>query len=84
MPSPAPSSFPLGRTPTGGDGTLGLVDFATFPHLDHEALPENSTADAEKWAAGMSAPAYATDDETAIQVADGAVVSERHWKLFAI
>jgi dipeptidase E len=55
-----------------------------FPHLDHEDLPENPMADAEKWAAGMSVPAYAIDDQTAIKVTDGAVkvVSEGHWKLF--
>jgi dipeptidase E len=70
--------------PTGGDRTLGLVDFAMFPHLDHEMLPENTMADAEKWAAGMPVPGYAIDDETAIKVTDGAVeiVSEGHWKLF--
>jgi dipeptidase E len=73
------------RPPTGGDETLGLVDFAIFPHLDHVDLPENTMADAEKWAAGMSVPAYAIDDETAIRVTDGTaeVVSEGHWKLFA-
>jgi dipeptidase E len=72
------------RPPTGGDETLGLVDFAMFPHLDHEDLPENTMADAEKWAAGMSVPAYAIDDQTAIKVVDGAVdvISEGHWKLF--
>jgi dipeptidase E len=72
------------RPPTGGDRTLGMVDFAMFPHLDHEALPENTMADAEKWAAGMAVPAYAIDDETAIKVTDGTVevVSEGHWKLF--
>jgi dipeptidase E len=71
--------------PTGGDETLGLVDFAMFPHLDHEMLPDNSLAHAEKWAAGMRVPGYAIDDETAIKVTDGAVevVSEGHWKLFA-
>ena len=71
--------------PTGGDETLGLVDFSIFPHLDHEALPDNSMADAERWAAGMSVPAYAIDDETAIKVVDDGVevVSEGHWKLFA-
>jgi dipeptidase E len=55
-----------------------------FPHLDHEDLPENTMADAEKWAAGMSVPAYAIDDQTAIKVIDGAVevVSEGHWKRF--
>jgi len=72
------------KPPTGGDRTLGLVDFAMFPHLDHEMLPENTMADAERWAASMSVPAYAIDDQTAIKVVDGAVevVSEGHWKLF--
>src|SRR6476469_5842801 len=70
--------------PTGGDETLGIVDFSIFPHLDHPELPENTMADAEKWAASIPRPAYAIDDETAIQVVDGAVsvVSEGHWKLF--
>ena len=70
--------------PTGGDETLGMVDFSIFPHLDHEMLPDNSMADAERWAAGMRVPGYAIDDQTAIQVTDGTVevVSEGHWKLF--
>jgi dipeptidase E len=70
--------------PTGGDETLGMVGFSMFPHLDHEMLPDNSMADAEKWAAGMRVPGYAIDDQTAIKVTDGAVevVSEGHWKLF--
>jgi dipeptidase E len=70
--------------PTGGDDTLGMVEFAMFPHLDHEDLPDNSMAGAEKWAAGMSVPGYAIDDQTAIKVTDGTVevVSEGHWKLF--
>ncbi len=57
-----------------------------FPHLDHEDLPDNSMADAEKWAAGMPVPAYAIDDQTAIKVIDGTVevVSEGHWKLFTL
>jgi dipeptidase E len=61
-----------------------MVGFAMFPHLDHEDLPRNTMADAERWAAGMSVPAYAIDDQTAIKVTDGAVdvVSEGHWKLF--
>lgn len=48
-------------------------------------MPENSMADAEKWAASMPTSAYAIDDQTAIQVVDGAVnvISEGHWKLFA-
>jgi len=73
------------KPPTGGDITLGMVEFSMFPHLDHEDLPENTMADAEKWAAGMPLPAYAIDDQTAIKVTDGTVevVSEGHWKLFA-
>jgi len=68
-----------------GDRTLGVVDFAIFPHLDHQDLPENSMADAEKWAASMPVPGYAIDDQTAIKVTDGTVevVSEGHWKLFS-
>ena len=38
------------KPPTGGDETLGVVDFAIFPHLDHKDLPDNSMADAERWA----------------------------------
>ena len=67
---------------SGGDETLGVVDFSIFPHLDHPALPENTMADAERWAASMSVPCYAIDDETAIKVVGGTaeVVSEGHWK----
>ena len=50
------------RPPGGGDKTLGMVDFAMFPHLDHEDLPDNSMAGAERWAAGMPVPCYAMDD----------------------
>jgi len=66
-----------------GDTTLGVVDFSIFPHLDNPDLPDNSMAAAERWAAGLSTPAYAIDDETAITVVDGAVevVSEGNWKL---
>ena len=72
------------RPPTGGDETLGLVGFSIFPHLDHEDLPDNSMAGAEKWAAGLPGPGYAIDDQTAVKVTDGAVevVSEGHWRLF--
>ena len=71
--------------PTGRDEALGLVNFSLFPHLDHEAMPENSMANAERWAADIGVPAYAIDDQTAIKVTDGTVevVSEGHWKLFA-
>jgi dipeptidase E len=73
------------KPPTGGDETLGIVDFALFPHLDHEMLPHNTMAHAERWAAAMPVPAYAIDDETAIQVVDGAVevVSEGRWRRFS-
>jgi len=72
------------KPPTGGDRALGLVEFSMFPHLDHENMPDNSLANAEKWAAGIPVPAYAIDDQTAIKVTDGTVevVSEGHWKQF--
>ncbi len=72
------------KPPSGGDETLGVVDFSIFPHLDHELLPENTMADAERWAAEIAGPAYAIDDETAIKVVNDSVevVSEGHWKLF--
>jgi dipeptidase E len=65
------------------DRTLGLVDFSIFPHLDNPDLPWNTMATAEEWAAGLSGPAYAIDDETAFKVVNGTVevVSEGHWKL---
>jgi dipeptidase E len=72
------------RPPNGGDQTLGLVEFAIFPHLDHPMLPENTMADAERWAARLNCPAYAIDDDTAIRVVDGEVdvISEGHWRFF--
>ncbi len=70
--------------PTGSDRALGMVDFSLFPHLDHPSMPDNSMANAEKWAAGVPVPGYAIDDQTAIKVIDGVVevVSEGHWKRF--
>jgi dipeptidase E len=72
------------KPPTGGDSALGMVDFSIFPHVDHEMMPDNSMANAERWAAGIPVPAYAIDDQTAIKVVDGVVevVSEGHWKRF--
>jgi dipeptidase E len=67
-----------------GDRTLGVVDFSIFPHLENPHLPRNTMAAAESWAADIGGPAYAIDDETAIQVVDGdvEVVSEGVWKRF--
>ena len=72
------------KPPTGGDETLGLVDFSICPHLAPDGGPGNSMAEAEGWAAGLEGPAYAIDDETAIAVVDGVVevVSEGHWRHF--
>ena len=68
----------------GGEG-LGFADFEIFPHLDNPDLPDNTTADAERWAAGLTRTGYAIDDQTAIMVVDGVVevVSEGSWRLFA-
>jgi dipeptidase E len=69
------------QPPAGGDATLGVVDFSIFPHLDLE--PENTMAEAEKWAANIPNRAYGIDDETAIKVVDGVVevISEGHWEV---
>ncbi len=70
--------------PKNGDEALGFVNFEIFPHLDHEMLPEHAMPYAEKWAAKLTVPGYAIDDETAIKVVDGTieVISEGNWKLF--
>lgn len=69
---------------SGDDVTLGVVGFSIFPHLDYPDFPENSMAHAERWAARVGGPAYAIDDQTAIQVVNGAikVISEGVWRSF--
>ncbi|GIG36702.1 Type 1 glutamine amidotransferase-like domain-containing protein [Cellulomonas pakistanensis] len=64
------------------DRTLGLVDFAIFPHLN--AFATHTPEAAERWAAGIGGPAYAIDEQTAIAVVDGRVevVSEGEWTRF--
>jgi dipeptidase E len=72
------------KPPSGDDRTLAIVDFSMFPHLDHPAMPDHSMTKAEEWAAKMSVPAYALDDQTAIKVNEASieVISEGRWKLF--
>jgi dipeptidase E len=71
-------------TPAAGGEGLGFVDFEIFPHLDHPDLSENTSAHAERWAADLTGPGYAIDDETAIKVVDGVaeVVSEGQWRRY--
>ena len=64
--------FVYGNPLTGGDRALGMVDFSIFPHVDHEDMPDDSMANAEEWAAGISGAGYAIDDQTAIQSGRGA------------
>lgn len=70
--------------PGEGDRTLGVVDFAIFPHVDYPGWTENTREKAREWAARMPHRAYAIDDATAISVVGGAatVVSEGHWEKF--
>jgi len=70
--------------PAESDKSLGLVDFALHPHLDHESFPRNSLANLEKLAATIPVPSYVIDDQTAVKVTDNTVevISEGHWKLF--
>lgn len=69
---------------TGDDKGLGVVGFSIFPHLDFPEFPENSMANAERWAAGLGNPSYAIDDLRAIQVVDGKVevIPEGNWRYF--
>jgi len=64
------------------DRTLGVVDFSIFPHLN--AFPQNTLADAERWASEIGVAAYAIDEQSAIRVVEGAVevVSEGQWTRF--
>jgi len=50
-----------------------------------DGWPPTPLAEIEAWAAGLSVPAYAIDDQTVIKVVDGTVevVSEGHWKLLS-
>jgi dipeptidase E len=66
------------------DKTLNYVNFAIFPHLDHEMLPDNKMENAVKWAESMDCDCYAMDDQTAIKVVEGVVevITEGNWKVF--
>lgn len=78
-----PGSDPDDAVPI--DTTLGIVDFAIFPHLDNPDLPHNTLPTARRWAAGLGCLAYVIDDATALVVRDGdagsavEVVSEGTW-----
>lgn len=57
MPPRIGQEFAGWTPPTGGgDAALGLMDFAIYPHLDHPELPENTMANAVRWAANMPLP----------------------------
>ena len=71
--------------PQADDVTLGLVDFAIFPHLEYPGWESNTMASAEKWFANLDVPlAYAMDDDTALKMVDGEVevISEGKWQYF--
>jgi dipeptidase E len=69
----------------GNDETLGVVNFAIFPHLEYPGWSTNTMASAEKWFENITGPAYALDDDSAITVVDGnvEVVSEGLWRYFS-
>jgi dipeptidase E len=73
----------VSRPSAPDDRALG-VDFTIYPHLDDEKMPGNTLVDAERWAADITGPAYAIDDQTAMKETDGTleVISEGHWRAF--
>ncbi len=75
-------AFVRWQQPDQTDKTIGLVDFAMFPHLGHPMLPHNTLENAKKWAATMTVPCYAIDDDTAFLVVDDEVtiLSEGTWE----
>lgn len=83
------AAFNLQFVPEGSDmaweadRTLGLVDFALYPHLDRDDMEDASLASIARWASVIPAPTYAIDDDSAITVVDGRVevVSEGSWHL---
>jgi dipeptidase E len=83
------AEFDLEFVPEGSDigedayAGLGLVDFAVRVHLDAEGFDDSTMAEVEKWAAGIPAPTYALDDESAVKVNGETVevVSEGNWRL---
>ena len=70
--------------PMESNKSLGIVDFALHPHLEHEGFPENSLASLEKLASTLPMSSYAIDDNTAIKVTDMSieVISEGQWRLY--
>lgn len=70
--------------PRANDVTLGVVDFAIFPHLEYPGWSTNTMASAEKWYEQITGPAYAIDDDSAITVVNGEieVISEGTWRHF--
>ena len=73
------------KPPSGGDSTLGIVDFSICPHLARRACRATPWPRQRDGRPSIAGPAYAIDDETAIKVTDGTVdvVSEGQWKLFS-
>ena len=71
--------------PPETDKSLGLVDIAIHPHLDHVWFPDNSLDNLKKLAATLQPPSYAIDDQTALKIIGDSidVVSEGNWKLFS-
>jgi len=73
----------INRTVITAKGT-GLADMVIIPHYENPNHPDALKDNAAQWAANVSQPVYAIDDQTAIKVVDGkiGVISEGKWKLF--
>lgn len=80
------TSYKNHTLPANSDKSLGLLDFAIHPHLNHELFPDNSLENIEKLAASLPMPSYAIDDQTAIKVVGKKVdvISEGTWKLISL
>lgn len=63
---------------------IGLTDVAIIPHYENPNHEDAQGSNVEAWAARMSTPVYAIDDQSAARVVGGSVgvVSEGQWRLF--
>lgn len=68
---------------TADEAGLGLVDFFTLPHLNSQHFPKMIPSLIDGESKGASYPIYALDDQSGLQVVNGAVqaISEGTWHL---
>ena len=71
--------FARWKPPTGGDKTLGLVDFSIFPHLDHEDhRPAQCSARAPRFPSSTARPVHPRVVGVGARGGEGVLFGHRH------